>query len=89
MEKPKIIIYGTSWCSDCHFVLRIFKTQNIDYLWIDIDKDQPAEQFVIKTNHGFRSVPTILFEDGSILVEPTASELQKKLISFIQPVDPK
>lgn len=87
MEKPKIIIYGTNWCGDCYSVLNFFKAHNIAYQWIDIDKDPNAEKFVILTNHGFRSVPTIIFEDGSILVEPSKSELQKKLNHLNQSED--
>lgn len=84
MEKPKITIYGTTWCRDCYQALNILKSHNINYQWIDIDQDQQAEKFVIQTNRGFRSVPTILFEDGSILVEPSQSELQSKLITLTQ-----
>jgi hypothetical protein len=46
---------------------------------VDIDIDESGEEFVLSTNKGMRSVPTILFEDGSILVEPTDTELQYKL----------
>ena len=64
--------------------LKILESQNVNFQWIDIDQDQQAEKFVIRTNRGFRSVPTIIFEDGSILVEPSQSELQSKLITLIQ-----
>jgi mycoredoxin len=73
-----IKIYGTKWCGDCYLALKIIQAQKIEYEWIDIDKDLQAEKFVIQTNHGFRSVPTIVFEDGSILVEPSGSDLIKK-----------
>jgi glutaredoxin len=46
---------------------------------VDIDSDEIGEELVLSTNHGMRSVPTIVFEDGSILVEPTDTELQHKL----------
>jgi hypothetical protein len=45
----------------------------------DIDRDAVGEEFVITTNNGMRSVPTIVFGDGSILVEPSNAELQNKL----------
>jgi hypothetical protein len=45
---------------------------------VDIDKDEVGEEFVLSTNHGMRSVPTIVFEDGSILVEPSDTELRLK-----------
>jgi mycoredoxin len=51
----------------------------IPYKWIDIDEDREARDFVEKTNNGFRSVPTIVFPDGSILVEPDDSVLAEKL----------
>jgi glutaredoxin-like protein len=79
MPEKSIIIYGTWWCGDCFRTRRFFDKNKITYQWVDIDKDQKAEEFVIMTNNGMRSVPTILFEDGSILVEPTNAELHDKL----------
>ena len=79
MEKPKITIYGTHWCGDCYQVINFFKSHNIDYQWIDIDTDLHAEQFVIHVNRSLRSMPTIILEDGSILVEPSRNELEQKL----------
>ena len=32
----------------------------------------------MEINGGYRSVPTIVFEDGSILVEPSNAELAQK-----------
>lgn len=76
--SPPIKIYATNWCGDCTRVRRFFDERNISYLWIDIDSDPQAKKFVEDTNNGFRSVPTIVFPDGSILVEPMTSELAKK-----------
>ncbi|NPV76987.1 MAG: NrdH-redoxin [Anaerolineae bacterium] len=84
MEKqpqPTITVYGTSWCGDCNRARRFFDERGIAYTWIDIDTDLQARKFVEETNHGFRSVPTIIFPDGSILVEPSYSQLAKKLES--------
>jgi mycoredoxin len=75
-------IYGTWWCGDCTWVRRFFENNHIGFTWIDIDKDEIAEQFVLTTNHGMRSVPTIIFDDGTILVEPTTVELRQKLGFF-------
>jgi mycoredoxin len=59
---------------------RYLEKNNIEYDWIDIDHDQQGEIFVLKINHGMRSVPTILFPDGSILVEPSNEELKSRLV---------
>lgn len=74
-----IIVYGTNWCGDCRRARRFLDMKNIPYTWIDIDKDKEAELFVLRTNRGMRSVPTILFGDGSILVEPSNLAISQKL----------
>jgi mycoredoxin len=81
MTQPgeKIIIYGTEWCGDCRRARRFFDQHQIPYQWINIDRDREAERFVRATNGGMRSVPTIVFPDKSILVEPSTQLLVEKL----------
>ena len=79
MQENAVILFGTCWCGDCSRVRKFFDQNQISYHWIDIDGDESGEEFVLSTNNGMRSVPTIVFEDGSILVEPTLAELQYKL----------
>jgi mycoredoxin len=79
MPNSNIIIYGTTWCWDCRRARRYLDKNQIAYEWIDIDKDQEAEAYVIKVNQGNRSVPTIIFADDSILVEPSNAQLAEKL----------
>ncbi len=76
--QSNIIIYGTQWCGDTRRALRFFDQHNIPYQWVDIDKDMEGRAFVEKTNRGYRSVPTIVFPDGSILVEPSLSALEAR-----------
>jgi mycoredoxin len=54
----------------------------IQYDWIDIANDEKARAYVEQVNRGNRSVPTIVFPDGSVLVEPSNVELEKKLTSL-------
>jgi mycoredoxin len=74
-----IKVYGTRWCGSVKRALRILDEHGAAYEMIDIDQDVEAETFVKTTNQGFRSVPTIVFPDESILVEPSSSELIEKL----------
>jgi mycoredoxin len=78
-KTPEIVLYGTSWCGGTRRARLIFDQNHITYRWVDIEKDADARHFVEETNHGYRSVPTIVFPDGKILVEPSESELLKKL----------
>lgn len=78
-KSNEIIVYGTTWCGDTRRARRFLEQNNIPYVWIDIDQDKEARAFVEKVNNGFRSVPTIIFPDGSMLVEPSTRKLGEKL----------
>ena len=78
-DHAKIIMYGTTWCYETRRARATFDMNNIPYVWIDIDQDPEARKYVESVNRGYRSVPTIVFPDGSILVEPSSAELSRKL----------
>ena len=51
-------------------------------LWVPSEerkRQANLTRFVEQVNNGNRSVPTIVFPDGSILVEPTVQQLKDKL----------
>ncbi|GCE49545.1 mycoredoxin [Thermosporothrix hazakensis] len=77
-NDTKIVMYSTTWCGDCRFAKRWFDSHGIAYDEIDIEQDESAAELVVKLNGGKRVVPTIVFPDGSILVEPGARELAAK-----------
>ncbi len=79
MENQSVSLYGAYWCPDCRRSKQFLGEQQIAYEWIDIEQDADAEQFVIEKNNGKRIIPTIVFEDGSFLVEPSNAELAQKL----------
>lgn len=79
MDNKQITMYSTAWCGDCKRSKAWLDAHKIGYNEIDIEKDKAGMQFVQKTNNGMNSVPTIVFPDGSILVEPSNEELEKKV----------
>jgi mycoredoxin len=82
METQPIKFYGTSWCGDCRRAKAVFAELQVSYMWIDIDQNPQAAVFVQQVNRGLRRVPTIIFPDGSILVEPDSERLRAKLRNF-------
>ena len=82
MDSEKIKVYGATQCGDCHMATRLLDQQGVAYQWIDIDSDEQARRYVLEVNDGMRIIPTIVFQDGSILVEPSGVELATKLRSF-------
>jgi thioredoxin reductase (NADPH) len=78
-NHESIILYGTTWCPDCKRSKQFLGDQRIHYHWVDIEQDSEAMVYVEEINGGKRIVPTILFPDGDILVEPSNAELANKL----------
>jgi glutaredoxin len=79
MFEETITVYGVTWCGDCRRTRRFLNEHGIHFEWIDIDLDKKGEQFVLKTNRGYRSVPTLVFGDGTTLTEPSTDSLARKL----------
>ncbi len=79
MPEPKITVYGAPWCPDCKRSKQFLGEQRVPYHWVDIDQDEEGRSYVQQANDGRQIIPTIVFEDGSILVEPTNAELAAKL----------
>ena len=75
----EIKMYGTNECPDCRHSKLFLEENGVGYDWVDIDQDPGAAELVVRVNDGQRSVPTIIFPDGSLLVEPTNRELAEKL----------
>ena len=78
-----IKVYGTNWCGGTRRVLRQLDEKEISYTYIDIDQEAEAAEMVKKLNNGNRSVPTLVFEDGTKLTEPGQIELDQKLASLL------
>lgn len=79
MTAPRITLYGAHWCPDCRRTKKFLGEQFVAYEWVDIEEDKAGEQTVIRLNHGKRIIPTLVFADGSVLVEPTNAELARQL----------
>ncbi len=79
VAAKNVTVYGTLWCGDSRRAKRFLEENHVDYDWIDIDTDKAGADYVMSVNHGNRSVPTILFADGSILVEPSTFQLSEKI----------
>jgi mycoredoxin len=84
--KPKkITMYATAWCGDCRLAKRWFDAHGISYEYINIETDEQAAAEVLRINGGMRSVPTIVFPDGTALVEPSARELSATCLQAPEP----
>ena len=75
----EIIMYGAGWCADCKRSREWFDSKGIEFDYIDIDTVAGAADKVAEINDGLKSIPTIVFSDGSVLVEPSNDQLAAQL----------
>lgn len=75
----EITFYGADWCGDCRRSKRLLAELNVPYDMIDVDKDDAAAAKVIEINGGAKSIPVIVFKDGTHLTEPSDPALKQKL----------
>lgn len=73
--SPMLTIYTTTRCSDCRLAKSILDGAGVVYHEIDIDRNPDAVEVVLALNGGYRTVPTLVFSDGQVLVEPGPREL--------------
>ena len=74
-----ITVYGAPWCPDCKQAKQFLGEHRVMFTWVDVDEDPEGLRYVQEANQGKSIIPTIVFDDGSLLVEPTNAELAQKL----------
>lgn len=78
-QQPKLTVYGATWCPDCRRAKKFLSEQLIPYTWVDLGEHPDAQAIVERYNDGKTIIPTVLFEDGTTLAEPSNAQLAAKL----------
>ncbi|MYW96948.1 NrdH-redoxin [Amycolatopsis rubida] len=74
-----LIVYGASWCPDVKRSRALLDAKAVEYDYVDVETEPAAEARVRELQDGARRIPTIVFADGSHLVEPSDDELNARL----------
>lgn len=74
-----IKVYGAPWCPDCRRSKKFLAEHRVAYDWVNVDQDPDGLAYVQQLQQGGRTIPTIVFPDGSYLLEPTDEALATKL----------
>ena len=77
--SSQITMYSADWCGDCVRSKRLLDSLQVSYEIIDVESVPGASEKVIEINGGKRSIPVILFPDGTHLTEPSDIDLKAKL----------
>ena len=78
----RFTIYTTHWCGYCARLKSELTREGIHFDEIDIEEQPEAADVVTKMNGGNRTVPTLVFADGSALINPSVEQVSIKLASL-------
>jgi mycoredoxin len=72
-------MYTTSWCGYCVRLKKLMQREGINYAEVNIETDESAADVVMQANGGNRTVPTLVFADGSALTNPSIDQVKARL----------
>ena len=76
---PPVTMYTTTWCGYCFRLKKLMQREGIPFAEVDIEADQSAAEIVMSANGGNRTVPTMVFADGTALTNPSLEQVKTQL----------
>lgn len=73
-----IQMYGADWCGDCRRTKAQLESLGVKFEYLDVEHDDALRDKAIAIA-GVQSIPVVVFEDGSHMVEPSNPAIEKKL----------
>ena len=74
-----LTMYTTTWCGYCSRLKNQLNREGIEYIEIDVEQDAAAAEFVMSVNGGNRTVPTVVYPDGTAATNPSLAEVKLAL----------
>ncbi|WP_022884115.1 mycoredoxin [Glaciibacter superstes] len=74
-----ITMFTTTWCGYCSRLKSQLDRAGIGYREINVEEVDGTSELVMSLNNGNRTVPTVLFPDGSAATNPSLAQVQAKL----------
>ena len=74
-----IRVAGAMWSAASHEVKDFLSRHQIPYQWLDVESDAKARTLAESCADGTLKIPTILFPEGGVLVQPSTRELAEKV----------
>ena len=78
-EAGSITMFSTTWCGYCSRLKAQLTRAGIGYTEINIEEVPGTAELVASINGGNRTVPTVLFPDGSSATNPSLAEVTARL----------
>lgn len=72
-------MFTTSWCGYCRRLKAQMERDGLPYREVDIEEATEVVDFVEQVNGGNRTVPTLLFPDGTTATNPSLAEVRSRI----------
>ena len=77
--SDRLTMYSTPWCGYCRRLKSQLDRAGIEFTEVDITEEPSAAERVMALNRGNRTVPTVVFPDGTALTNPTLDQVRQQL----------
>ena len=74
-----VTMFTTQWCGYCVRLKKMMQREGIEFAEVDIEHDDAAADLVMQANGGNRTVPTLVFADGTALTNPSIDQVKSQL----------
>ncbi|GAA2234578.1 mycoredoxin [Rarobacter faecitabidus] len=74
-----IVMLSTGWCGYCKRLKTQLSSAGIPVTEIDIETDPSFIEFIESVNDGNRTVPTVVYPDGTAATNPTLNQVKSAL----------
>lgn len=74
-----LTMYTTTWCGYCTRLKSGLQREGIPFAEINIELDDTAADLVMQVNGGNRTVPTVVFADGTAMTNPSLAQVKSQL----------
>ena len=78
-EAGQITMFSTEWCGYCKRLKKMLDAEGIGYTEINVEEVPGTAELVEAINGGNRTVPTVLFPDGTAATHPSLNEVKQRL----------
>lgn len=78
--SERLIVYGHASCGSAIHLRRELEERQIPFEWRDV-RTGPDEyrESLRRLTHGFLSVPTVIYPDGEVMIEPSLPQVLRRL----------
>ena len=74
-----VTMYSTPWCGYCQRLKAQMSRAGIEFDEVNIEQDPEAALLVETVNGGNQTVPTLVFDDGTALTNPSIKQVTEKV----------